>query len=92
LQKQAPDIPATKRRNIGVKGTGKMTTYWVGDGIVEASPRGVVPDHDKLDGNPVEQGKTILDSDDPPKIIICLLRPNRSSEAQKRTRSSSFSL
>jgi hypothetical protein len=46
LQKQAPDIPVAKRRKIGVKGKGKMTTYWVGNGIIRevnaATDEGVV--------------------------------------------------
>ena len=35
LKEQAPDLPLTKRGKVNVKGKGSMTTYWVGEGLLQ---------------------------------------------------------
>ena len=42
LKEQAPDLPLTKRGKVNVKGKGSMTTYWVGEGLLQEEMDGSI--------------------------------------------------
>lgn len=54
LKEQAPDMPLKKRGKISIKGKGNMTTYWVGQELLNFDANGSLSNHVEFAAEPME--------------------------------------